>query len=337
MLLLLAAVSSCRPALRPRSRVAMAISREDSESNQRLVEAMFGSVEEFERVLKDPDIPSHKQLDLDEVGKPLQIRFAYVDEVECIGCTYCASVARNTFYMNPDAGRARVFAQGQDDPELVMEAIECCPVNCISFVDHDDLVILEMEREEETILPTSIGGFKEYQVRASRTASKAKGGSSQVCCNNCPSRGCKECPMYGIGLNPAYVARLEAREAKKTTTGESAREAFDVSAQQKLDVLFSAPIEPLGTLEDPPPPTPTLASLARPVDESGRVREEAPAEELECDVAEVVVDGSTCSSGVVAPTAAAADETAEAPSEVDIFAAIYSDEVPLGELTLGDE
>ena len=26
-------------------------------------------------------------------------QMAYVDEAECIGCTYCASIARSTFHM----------------------------------------------------------------------------------------------------------------------------------------------------------------------------------------------------------------------------------------------
>ena len=157
------------------------------------------------------------QLDLDDDGNPTQLRFAYVDEAECIGCTYCADVARNTFYMNEDAGRARVFAQGQDDPDVVMEAIECCPVNCISFVDLEDLVILETERMDEVISGASIGIPATWSVSMNRPASKAKMASSKsmVCCNNCPSKGCKECPMYGVGLNPAYIERLEARKAKK--------------------------------------------------------------------------------------------------------------------------
>ena len=60
-----------------------------------------------------------------------KVRFVYVDEVECIGCTYCAQIARNTFFMEDFAGRARAFAQGQDDPETVMEAIDSCPVKCV--------------------------------------------------------------------------------------------------------------------------------------------------------------------------------------------------------------
>jgi ferredoxin len=97
---------------------------EDKASNERLMAALF---EREEEAVKSKDIPSHQQLDVDENGEPLLLRFAYVDEPSCIGCTYCAEVARNTFYMNEDAGRARVFAQGVDSPEVVIEAIECCP------------------------------------------------------------------------------------------------------------------------------------------------------------------------------------------------------------------
>lgn len=45
------------------------ISKEDAESNARLVDALFGSVEEAAEALeKDPDVSSHLQLDLDENG-----------------------------------------------------------------------------------------------------------------------------------------------------------------------------------------------------------------------------------------------------------------------------
>ena len=164
------------------------ISVEDAESNARIVEALFGGAEEAvdQIAAKDPEIASHLQLDYDEEGQPTQLRFVYVDESECIGCTYCADVARNTFVMEEGAGRARAFAQGQDDPEVVMEAIDCCPVNCISFVDHEDLVILETEREGETINPASIGIPATWSVSMNRPASKAKlkSSGSMVCCNN---------------------------------------------------------------------------------------------------------------------------------------------------------
>ena len=51
-----------------------------------------------------------------------------VDEVSCIGCTLC-TMASNTFMMDSEYGRARVFNQEGDDPEIVMEAINTCPVD----------------------------------------------------------------------------------------------------------------------------------------------------------------------------------------------------------------
>ena len=44
-----------------------------------------------------------------------------------------------------------------------------------------------------------------------------------MCCNNCPSKGCKDCPMYGVGLNPIYIARLEEQQARKEASGEANR------------------------------------------------------------------------------------------------------------------
>merc|ERR1719162_1034946 len=93
--------------------------------------------------MRDTEVSSHLKLEEDT---PL-LRFVHVDEQDCIGCTYCAGVARNTFFIEDDAGRARVFSQGTDDPEVVQEAIDCCPVNCISYVDLEDLTILESERD----------------------------------------------------------------------------------------------------------------------------------------------------------------------------------------------
>ncbi|EOD25956.1 hypothetical protein EMIHUDRAFT_58679, partial [Emiliania huxleyi CCMP1516] len=82
-----------------------------------------------------------------EAGEPVLARMTYVDEETCIGCKNCALVARNTFVMNDDfAGKARVFSQGGDSEDLIDEAIDTCPVNCIHYVSFEDLVTLESER-----------------------------------------------------------------------------------------------------------------------------------------------------------------------------------------------
>jgi ferredoxin len=91
-----------------------------------------------------------------ELGGVQRQTGVYVDELTCIGCKHCAHVARNTFYIEPDYGRSRVVRQDGDSEELVQEAIETCPVNCIHWLDYTELQKLEAEREFQEI---PIAGF----------------------------------------------------------------------------------------------------------------------------------------------------------------------------------
>ena len=86
-----------------------------------------------------------------ELGGILRQKGAYVDENICIGCKHCAHTAPNTFYIEPEYGRARVFNQNGDTEALVEEAIDTCPVNCIHWVDYTKLKQLEAERKYQVI------------------------------------------------------------------------------------------------------------------------------------------------------------------------------------------
>jgi ferredoxin len=90
-----------------------------------------------------------------ELGGALRQKGVYVDEVTCIGCKHCAHVARNTFFIEPNHGRSRVVRQDGDDEELIQEAIDTCPVDCIHWVDYTELQRLEAERPFQEI--TNIG------------------------------------------------------------------------------------------------------------------------------------------------------------------------------------
>jgi len=73
----------------------------------------------------------------------------WVDELSCVGCTWCADVARSTFRMQNDDcayGQARVIQQGGDNAETVEEAIACCPADCIHPCTRDELELLEEYR-----------------------------------------------------------------------------------------------------------------------------------------------------------------------------------------------
>ncbi|OCR01508.1 ferredoxin [Oscillatoriales cyanobacterium USR001] len=86
-----------------------------------------------------------------ELGGMLRQKGVYVDEITCIGCKHCAHVARNTFYIEPDYGRSRVVRQDGDSEELIQEAIETCPVDCIHWVDYTELKKLEKDRQDQVI------------------------------------------------------------------------------------------------------------------------------------------------------------------------------------------
>lgn len=88
-----------------------------------------------------------------ELGGALRQKGVYVDEITCIGCKHCAHVARNTFYIEPDYGRSRVSRQDGDSEEVIQEAIDTCPVDCIHWVDYTELKHLEQERQYQVIPP----------------------------------------------------------------------------------------------------------------------------------------------------------------------------------------
>ena len=234
--------SGCRPLHAARfdpggRRGRFAVMAADDDDNQRLIDALFGNASP-DGPEPNRDEPSHMHLERDERGEPMAARFTYVDEESCIGCTHCSHVARNTFFMEDDYGRARVYNQQGDTSSEVMEAIDTCPVNCIHFVSHEDLVVLEKEREGMVI------NFKERLARSGGEStgtsfSLASGSFQGGCrCNNCPSRGCKSCPMFGVGENPVYLERVAEREARAKARGTVARAEEQERRNSLIDQLF---------------------------------------------------------------------------------------------------
>ena len=113
-----------------------------------------------------------------ELGGMLRQKGVYVDEITCIGCKHCAHVAHNTFYIEADHGRSRVFQQDGDPEELIQEAIETCPVNCIHWVDYTKLKTLEEERKYQVIPiaggPIDHGSSRIASHRNKQNATKKK-------------------------------------------------------------------------------------------------------------------------------------------------------------------
>jgi ferredoxin len=96
------------------------------------------------------DVPERSGLE-PELGGLVRQKGVYVDEITCIGCKHCAHVARNTFFIEEDYGRSRVLRQDGDIEEVVQEAIDTCPVDCIHWVDYTELKNLEADRKYQVI------------------------------------------------------------------------------------------------------------------------------------------------------------------------------------------
>ena len=149
-------------------------------------------------------VMSHELIEVDDDGDPVTTatRHVFVDEVTCIGCTSCATIAPLTFLMEDDYGRARSFNQEGDDDDTVAEAIATCPVDCIHYVPWDELV--KLEREREGVMTTY--NFKGRLVGNEGLTSAQGAGQAlldistnhAMRCSNCPTNQCPDCPMFAV-------------------------------------------------------------------------------------------------------------------------------------------
>jgi curved DNA-binding protein CbpA len=96
----------------------------------------------------------------------------FVDEFTCIGCKNCANVACDVFAIEEDFGRARVFNQ-RGNPELVQQAIDSCPVDCIHWTSAAQLSLLEdeMRRIERVNVALMLSGMGSASFNVFRMAS----------------------------------------------------------------------------------------------------------------------------------------------------------------------
>ena len=107
-------------------------------------------LDQFEDINDDNLAAFHEYIDSNDIsgfepvlGGELREKAVWVDESACIGCQYCVHVATNTFFVDEDYGRARVIRQNGDNLEVVQEAMDTCPVDCMHWVDFEDLDRLE--------------------------------------------------------------------------------------------------------------------------------------------------------------------------------------------------
>ncbi len=86
-----------------------------------------------------------------ELGGEVRQKGVYVDELTCIGCKNCVHVASNTFYIEDEYGRSRVYNQNGDEEETIQEAIDTCPVDCIHWLDYTEVKQREEQRKFQEV------------------------------------------------------------------------------------------------------------------------------------------------------------------------------------------
>ncbi|KAL0738465.1 hypothetical protein Bca4012_014675 [Brassica carinata] len=126
-------------------------------------------------------------------GPETEQRAVFVDEVKCVGCLKCALCAERTFAIETAHGRARVVAQWADPESKIKEAIEACPIDCISMVERSDLAPLEflMSKQPRGNVRIGVGNtvgervsnvfvdVKKFQQRYAEAVSRTSSESSQ--------------------------------------------------------------------------------------------------------------------------------------------------------------
>ena len=58
----------------------------------------------------------------------------YVDQVSCTGCELCEQLCPEVFRMN-DEGVSEVYEPNGAPEDKIQDAIDSCPVQCISWID----------------------------------------------------------------------------------------------------------------------------------------------------------------------------------------------------------
>ena len=85
-------------------------------------ETLVGELDSSELLRRDEEAGIRPQ-DVDDA------ELLWVDEFSCIGCTWCADVARQTFKMTEPYGTAKVIQQGGDNADVVQVGATTLPKN----------------------------------------------------------------------------------------------------------------------------------------------------------------------------------------------------------------
>lgn len=146
----------------------------------------------------------------------------FVDEFSCIGCKNCANVAPDIFEIEEDYGRARAYKQcGVSD--LVQQAIESCPVDCIHWTSAAQLSLLEdeMRRVERVNVALMLAGMGGASSDVFRMANSRWEKRQSKLLEQARIRMMKE---NGTGAADSYWSNLWGKQREYQSTEEEVEE-----------------------------------------------------------------------------------------------------------------
>lgn len=66
--------------------------------------------------------------------RPLNKR-VIIDEDKCIGCGSCEAICPEVFQLDSSRGKSQVIRPEGGPEDMIQEAMDACPVSCISWED----------------------------------------------------------------------------------------------------------------------------------------------------------------------------------------------------------
>ncbi|KAF5737936.1 hypothetical protein HS088_TW13G00829 [Tripterygium wilfordii] len=144
-------------------------------------------------------------------GSEGENRAVFVDEIKCVGCLKCALFAERTFAIESVYGRARVIAQWADPEHKIQEAIETCPVNCISVVERSDLPALEFLMSKQPRGNVRVGAGNTGGVRVSNIFADVKKFQNRYV--DAMDKGAKESSKEKDSQREAWISSIQAIRA----------------------------------------------------------------------------------------------------------------------------
>jgi ferredoxin len=123
------AVSGVSPTTKSKEQ-QVATLKEEAQSMREPLDQIMGWIDELEKTERGSD---ESTLRTKQKEEEFTARRVVIDEDECALCGSCVEICPEVFAIRKDAGAAVVIKERGGREDLIQDAIDSCPVQCISW------------------------------------------------------------------------------------------------------------------------------------------------------------------------------------------------------------